>query len=180
MLVAAEVALRPVAAVRVAELTGTAASYDPGHTGPVIQLLYPELLRRLAAAGVQPAAGPKIAYYTDPAEPSDEVTVHAAVPVTAGWHPGWHPGCDFAVVDLPAIGSAATIIHRGPMSEVIQSLLEAAGWIEDNGYCPAGSHREVYLDYDPARPGRAVTELQVPVAREPDTAPRGIRIGILR
>ncbi len=176
MLVTAKVALRTVAPVRVAELTGTAASYDPGHIRPVIALLYPELLRRLAAAGVQPAAGPKIAYYTDPAEPSDAVIVHAALPVTARWH----PGCDFAVVDLPAIGSAATIIHRGPMSEVIQSLLEAAGWIEDNGYCPAGSHREVYLDYDPGRPGCGVTELQVPVAREPVTAPRGIRVRILR
>ncbi len=155
-----DVVLRPVAPVRVAELTAAAASYSPQDTGPVFRRLRAELLRRLPAAG----AGPVIAYYQDPAEPSDAVTVHAAIPLAAGQH----PGRGLAVVQLPAIGSAATVLHRGPMVQVIQSLLAVAGWIEDNGYRPAGWHREVYLEYDPDSPGCGVTELQVPVTRDHD------------
>jgi effector-binding domain-containing protein len=157
---AGNVVLKQVAAVRVAELTATAASYDRRDIGPAVRPLYPELLRRLDDAGVQPAGGPGIIYYEDPAEPSDAVIVHAAIPVTAARHPGY----DFAVVDLPAIRLAATIIHRGPMDEVLQTLWMLAGWIEDNGYRPAGYHREVRLDCHPDQGAAGVTELQVAVA----------------
>ena len=51
------VVLKEVAPVRVAELTATAASYGQEDVGPVIRPLYPELHRRLAAAGVTPAGG---------------------------------------------------------------------------------------------------------------------------
>jgi hypothetical protein len=44
--------------------------------------------------------------------------VHAAIPLTAGQH----PGRGLALVQLPAVGSAATVLHRGPMVQVIQSL----------------------------------------------------------
>src|SRR5215467_4586898 len=113
---ASRVALKSIAPVRVAELTATAASYDPGDIELARQPLYPELYRRLRAAGVTPA-GPVIAYYEDPPEPSDAITVHAAVPITAGPEPAG----DFAVVDLPGIGTAATVIHRGPVTDVRQS-----------------------------------------------------------
>ena len=76
------VGLKAVAAVRVAELTATAASYDPRDIGLARRPLYRELFRRLHAAGVTPA-GPAIVYYEDPPEPSDAITVHAAVPITA-------------------------------------------------------------------------------------------------
>jgi DNA-binding transcriptional MerR regulator len=155
-----DVILKEVAPVRVAELTGTAGGYGPEHIGPVIQPLYPELFRRLDAADVKPAAGPAIAYYEpEPGESGESVTVHAAMPVSAGPRPGH----DFAIVDLPAIGSAATIIHRGPMDDVMHSLQVLARWIEDHGYRPAGYHREVYLEYCPGEPAKGVTELQVTV-----------------
>ena len=154
------VVLKEVAPLRVAELTATAASYGPEDIGAAIQPLYPELRRRLAAAGVTPAGGPPIAYYEDPARPSDELIVHAGIPVTVG--PG--SGYDFAVVDLPAISPAATIIHRGTMDDVRHSLWNLAGWIADHGYYPIGDHREVYLDYDPDQPRQGVTELQVGVS----------------
>jgi effector-binding domain-containing protein len=154
-----DVVLKDVLPVRVAELTATAASYDPEDIGAVMQPLYLELFRRLAAAGVTPVGGPPIAYYEDPARPSDEVIVHAGIPVAAGPR----TGDAFAVVDLPAIRPAATIIHRGTMEDVRQSLWNLAGWIEDHGYRPVGYHREVYLDYDPDDAGQGVTELQVGV-----------------
>jgi effector-binding domain-containing protein len=160
------VVLRDVAPVRVAELTATAASYGREDIGAVIRPLYCELRRRLAAAGVAPAGGPAIAYYSDPACPSDAVIVHAGVPVVACPQ----PGRGFAVVDLPAISPAAVIIHRGGTRGLRQSLWDLAGWIEDHGYLPAGYHREVYLGHDPGEAGRSVTELQVGVT---PTAGRG-------
>lgn len=172
---AEDVVLRQVAPVRVAELTATAASYGRRDTGPAVQPLYPELLRRLAAAGVQPATGMVIAYYQDPAEPSDAVIVHAAIPLPAGPRPGG----DFTVVDLPAIGCAATILHRGPTDEIIQSLQILAGWIQDNGYRPVGCHREVYLDFQPGQAGQGLTELQVPLATGPHRQAPELRIHVL-
>jgi effector-binding domain-containing protein len=170
-----DVALKAVAATRVAELTATAASYSPGDIGPATAALYPELFRRLGAAGIRPAGGPAIVYYEDPAEPSDAITVHAAIPVTAGPQRGY----DFAIVDLPAIRPAATILHRGTMADVTRSLWILAGWIEDNGYRPVGYHREVYLAHGPdtASPDEAgqrvtVAELQVTVT-DGARAPRG-------
>jgi effector-binding domain-containing protein len=170
------VVLKPVAAIRVAQLTATAASYSPADIGLATAPLYPELFRRLRAAGVAPAGGPAIVYYEDPAEPSDAVTVHAAIPVTAGPRHDY----DFAIVDLPAIRPAATILHRGTMDDVIRSLWVLAGWIEDNGYRPVGYHREVYLEHGPdtanadeAGQGVTVAELQVTVAREADLVAAG-------
>ncbi|GIH16300.1 MerR family transcriptional regulator [Rugosimonospora africana] len=151
-----DVVLKPVAPLRIAELADTAAGYGPEHISPVIVPMYPELFRRLEAAGVTPA-GPAIAYY-EPA--GDAVTVHAGMPVATGPSAGQ----DFAVVDLPAI-SAATIVHHGHMDDVMGSLQTLARWIEDNGYRPVGYHREVYLDYHPDKPEEGVTELQVAVTQ---------------
>jgi len=170
-----DVVLKHVAPVRVAELTATAASYGAQDIRPAIQSLYPELLRRLEAAGILAAASPVIAYYQDPAEPSDAVIVHAAIPLTADPQPGG----DFAVVDLPAIACAATILHRGPTDSITQSLQALAGWIHDNGYHPAGRHREVSLSYHRDHPGSRLTELQAPVTRNPRHGASELRIHVL-
>jgi DNA-binding transcriptional MerR regulator len=61
---------------------------------------------------------------------------------------------------------AATIVHHGPMDDVMQSLQILARWIEDNGYRPVGYHREVYLDYYTEKADRGVTELQVAVVKD--------------
>jgi effector-binding domain-containing protein len=154
-----EVTLKEVPAARVAELAAVAASYGPEDIGPVIQRLYPELFRRLEVAGVR-QAGPELAYYEPVPGGRGAVTVHAAVPVTAS--PG--PGGSYTITSLPRIACAATILHHGSMDEITHSLWAVAGWIVDNGYRLAGYHREVYLDYQPARARQGVTELQLPVA----------------
>jgi DNA-binding transcriptional MerR regulator len=158
-----DVLVKNIAEVRVAELSGTASTVTPTHIAPVLQSLYPELLQRLSAAGVQPS-GPAIAYYDDAPEGSDEaVTVHAAIQVDA--EPGGGP--DFTVVDLPPIDTAATLIHRGSMNNVLSTLQTLAHWIEENGYRPVGEGlaREVYLDYSPDDADNGVTELQVIVTK---------------
>lgn len=155
-----EVVVKRVPRVRVAELAAVADSYEGTDIGPVIQPLYPELFRRLSAAGVAPS-GPSIAYYEPaPDRSSEAVTVHAAVQVAAA-PDGAH---DFAVLDLPEIASAATIIHHGSMDEADRSMHQLAQWIDDNGRRMVGYAREVCLQFDPDDPTKWVHEFQVEIA----------------
>lgn len=151
-----DVQIKRVPAVRVAELTGTAAGFAPGSIGPVITPLYKELRARLARAGLTPA-GPDIAYYEDSPD-GDGVLVHAAIPVDAG--PGEDHG--FAIVDLPEIEQAATILHRGSMDDVMPTIQALARWIDANGYRSAGYNRELYIELGEDK-DTWVTELQEPV-----------------
>ena len=150
-----DIQIKALPAVRVAELTGTAASFEPQSISPVIQPLYDELVRRLDRAGVTPV-GPAIAYYENVPD-GDGVVVHATLPVNVETS-----GHDFAVVDLPAVEQAATIVHRGSMDNVMSSIQTLASWIDAHGYRSVGLNRELYLqtgdDVD-----TWVTELQEPV-----------------
>ncbi|WP_433270578.1 MerR family transcriptional regulator [Micromonospora vinacea] len=157
-----DVVLKQIAPVRVAELTAVATSYQGEDIGPVIQPLYPELFRRLDAAGITPT-GPGIAWYEPaPGDDGDAVVVHAAVMVGVGAS----AASDVAVVDLPELRNAATIIHHGAMDDVEPSMQALARWIEENGYRTDGFAREVYLEYCADTPEKGVTELQVAVYKE--------------
>ncbi|MER5635797.1 MerR family transcriptional regulator [Kitasatospora sp. NPDC002227] len=151
-----DVVLKSIPAVRVAELSATAAGYEPEDIGPVISPLFDELCRRLAAAGVTPV-GPSIAYYEERADGS--VEVHAALPVALGSTEGH----DFDVVDLPAIETAATIVHHGSMDTVLPTAQLLARWIDGNGHRATGYARELYLECM-GDPSTWVTELQTPLA----------------
>jgi DNA-binding transcriptional MerR regulator/effector-binding domain-containing protein len=153
-----DVVLKQVAAVRLAELSAVAAGYGPEHITPVIGPLYPRLMECLGSAGVTPV-GPPMAYYEHNLDGGESVGVHAGFPVAVAALPGT------SIVELPALGSAATLIHHGSMEDVMASLATLATWIEQNGYQPVGYHREVYLDYDPERAAEGVTELQVEVVK---------------
>lgn len=157
-----EVILKPVPAMRIAELSAVAASYDGVDIGPTISPLYPELFKRIEQTGV-PMAGPPLAYYDAAPDSTDAVICHAAVPV-GDVPPGDH---GVAIVDLPGFEQAATLIHHGPMDSVDTTMQVLARWIDENGYqATEGRYaREVYLDYDPAQPEKGVTEMQVPVRR---------------
>ncbi|MFI6501386.1 MerR family transcriptional regulator [Nonomuraea typhae] len=150
-----EVVLKPVAAMRIAELSGVAASYDGEDVGPVIKPLYAELGKRLREAGIK-MSGPGCAYYV----PQDDGTVmiHASVEV------GVSEGADVDFLTLPGIETAATIIHHGSMDNVGPTMQALAHWIEDNGYRTVGLAREVSL-HCPDNHDEWVTELQIEVAR---------------
>jgi DNA-binding transcriptional MerR regulator len=152
-----DVQIKRIPGVRVAELTGTAASFEPASISPVIQPLYDELLSRLGRAGLTPT-GPGIAWYDDSPD-GEGVLVHATLPVDAD--PGDHH--DFSIVDLPEIEQAATIVHRGSMDDVMATIQTLARWIDANGYRSAGYNRELYLEIGDDREAW-VTELQEPVA----------------
>ncbi|MFI9234814.1 MerR family transcriptional regulator [Streptomyces sp. NPDC053079] len=154
-----DVVVKRIPAVRVAELSATAASYGPQDIGPVIGPLFDELCRRLEAAGVEPT-GPAIAYYEDAPGAGEEVVVHAALPVPADVR----GGPDFRVVELPAIDSAATIVHHGSMDDVLPTAQALARWIDAGGHRSTGYARELYLE-SAQDPGQWVTELQEPIER---------------
>jgi DNA-binding transcriptional MerR regulator/effector-binding domain-containing protein len=152
-----DVVLKKIPAVRVAELTGVAASYEGSDISPVIQPLYRDLMHRLETAGAA-IRGPAVAYYTPAPEVSeDAVTVHAGIEVNDT------AGADVAVADLPAVASAATIVHRGSMDEANRSMQVLAEWIDTHGYRMVGYAREVCLEFDPMDPAKWVHELQAEV-----------------
>jgi effector-binding domain-containing protein len=151
-----EIQVRRIPAVRVAELTTIAARLEPASVNPIIQPLYRELSERLGQAGLTPA-GPAIAYYEDVPD-GEGVIVHATLPVNAD--PGSAHG--FEITDLPEITQAATILHHGPIENVMATIQTLARWIDENGYRRSGYAREVALEY-PDDPDKRVTELQVPI-----------------
>jgi DNA-binding transcriptional MerR regulator len=152
-----EVQVKRIPGVRVAELTGIAASFEPESITPVIGPLYDELGARLWRAGLTPT-GPAIAWYED-APGGEGIVVHATLPVDAD--PGGDHG--LAVADLPEIERAATIVHRGSMDNVMPTIQTLAAWIDANGYRSVGYNRELYIEIGEDR-DTWVTELQEPIA----------------
>jgi effector-binding domain-containing protein len=160
-----DVVLKHLPALRVVELSATAAGYDdPTSITENLSPLYPRLMELMEKHGV-PMAGAPIAYYqAAPTGPGDEtITVHAAFPVAAGTRIGDDAGFD--VVVLPPIEQAATALHQGAMSEAFRTGQKIANWIDDNGFrtVAPGFAREVYLDCPPGCFDDWVTEMQVPV-----------------
>jgi len=151
------VVVKQIAAARVAELTGTAAGYEPQFITPVIQPLYHELTRELCKEGVA-ITGPGVAYYEDTGNEAGAIKVHAAMPVAE--RPGDRQG--FRVVDLNEIPAAATLIHHGSMANVLPSIQALARWIDGSGYHSLGYAREVTLKFGDVRDDW-VTELQEPI-----------------
>jgi DNA-binding transcriptional MerR regulator len=153
-----DIQIKRIPGFRVAELTGTAAGFEPESIAPVIGPLFDELRSRLDRAGLSPN-GPDIAYYEDSPD-GDGVLVHAAIPVDAD--PG--EDHDFAIVDLPEIEQAATIVHRGAMENVMRTIQTLARWIDVNGYRSIGYNRELYIEIGPDRDAW-VTELQEQIVK---------------
>lgn len=155
------IVVKRLRAVRVAELTGIAASYQPEDITPVIGPLYAQLWPRVCGAGLP--SGPAIAYYADSGARAGAVTVHAAVQVTA--EPGDLDGLSAAqlsLAELPEVARAATITHHGSMDDVLPTGQALARWIDANGYQSVGYPRELMVEWSPDRE-HWVTELQQPV-----------------
>ncbi|MER5731982.1 MerR family transcriptional regulator [Streptomyces sp. NPDC002138] len=174
-----DIVVKSLPPVRLAELTGIAASYAPQDIGPVIGPLYDELCVRLEAARVTPA-GPGIAYYEDAPEPDGgAILVHAGLPVAASVRAedlaaaaGGGSGAQVRIVVLPAVERAATVVHRGAMDDVLPTSQALARWIDAEGLRSAGYARELALACPPDR-AEWVTELQEPIAGDPSDASPG-------
>jgi effector-binding domain-containing protein len=149
--------VKRIPATRVAELSGTAAGYEPEFITPVIQPLFRELSCLLAAAGIA-TAGPPVAYYEDAGDDAGSIKVHAGCPV-ADRADGQH---GFNVVELSEVGAAATLIHQGSMNNVLPSVQSLARWIDANGYQSLGYAREFTLKFSDIQDDW-VTELAEPI-----------------
>jgi DNA-binding transcriptional MerR regulator len=158
-----DVVIKDLPAMRVVELTGTAAGFAPEAIGPVVRPLCAELGRRLPGADVTPA-GRLTCYYEQLSD--DEVRVHAALPASVG--AGDLNG--LSVADLPAT-RAATVVHRGAIEGVLPSWQALVRWIDTHGHRSAGPQRELYLEV-PEDPDGWVTELQEPLAARPSIPDR--------
>lgn len=154
-----DIQIKQLPGVRIAELTGTADGFEPASIGPVIQPLYEQLMSQLERANVTPK-GPALAYYEETSD-GDQVVVHAGVPVSVAPSDSY----EFAIVDLPPVERAATIVHGGLMDNVMPTIQTLGRWIDANGYRATGYNRELYLDYGCGDDPRSwTTELQQPLA----------------
>ncbi|MFJ3878992.1 MerR family transcriptional regulator [Streptomyces sp. NPDC090077] len=157
-----EIVVKSLPPVRLAELSGVAASFAPQDIGPVIGPLYEDLCRRIEAAGVVPT-GPGLAYYEEaPGGEPGAVLVHAGLPVASAVL-AEHLGAGVRIVELPGVERAATVVHRGAMDGVLPVAQALARWIDANGHRSAGHARELTLAC-PEDPDQWVTELQEPLA----------------
>jgi DNA-binding transcriptional MerR regulator len=147
---AEEIIIKALPAVRLAEVSATAASFSPADLGPVIARLFAEL------SAHQAPAGPDTVYLetTD----DDRVAVHAGRPVPVGIVAGQ----GFQVVTLPAVERAATILHRGLLTGFLSTSQYLVRWADRQGYRLAGPVRELRLHHT-ANPDDRVAELQVPI-----------------
>ncbi|MFB7273964.1 MerR family transcriptional regulator [Streptomyces sp. NPDC056244] len=165
-----EVVLKFLPATRVAVLSATAESFDPRHIGPVIQPLYRRLHAQLEAAGIA-MTGPDIAWYElagggngDHGDSgSNAITVHAGASVSVDASAADTGSTqNFAIVDLPAVEQAATIVHRGSMDALLPTIQTLGRWIESSGRRAAELGREFYLESCGPQDSW-VTEIQVPL-----------------
>lgn len=164
--VSIEPVLTSVPATRVAQVQVIAASYAPEDVGAVIGPLFPELERCMAAAGVE-ATGLSVTLYVPVPGGGEEVTIHTCLPVADDVDVV--PGAE--VVVLPALPTAATVVHHGSLAEADGVLQALARWIDAHGFRAEGLAREINLacpadDFD-----AWVTELQVPIAPVAAAAP---------
>jgi DNA-binding transcriptional MerR regulator len=153
-----DIVIKPVPAVRLAELTTTVGSYGSAEIGPAIRPLYGELFGRLSAAGIAPT-GPAVAYYED--APDDRVLIHAGVPVAADPTDGGV----VAVVDLPGAERVAALVHHGALDQADRTWQALQAWAAEQGYRTAGPAREVYHHTSGDDQDGWVTEFQLPIAR---------------
>ncbi len=163
-----EVVLKSLPATRVAVLSATAESFDPRHIGPVIQPLYRRLHAQLEAAGIA-VTGPDIAWYEPVGDGDHEDSGSTSITLHAGASVSVEPSAadtgspqNFAIIDLPAVGQAATIVHHGSMDVVLPTIQTLARWIESSGRRAAGLGRELYLESCGPQDSW-VTEIQVPL-----------------
>ncbi|WP_348789361.1 MerR family transcriptional regulator [Leifsonia sp. NPDC080035] len=150
---------RPLDAVTVYAVSATAPGMGPEYVGPMVGPLIGELDRALQAAG-RPILEPSVFWYE--AREDERLQVHISYPAETPPR----PGDGYAVVDLPAVPLAATLLHRGDMTGIGDSWMALTEQLVADGYRVSGPTREVYLEATGHEPGPDwVTELQAPVER---------------
>ena len=152
---AEEIEIKTVPALRVAELSAPVGGFEPQFITPVLGPLFDRLMTQLGEAGVA-CVGAPLAYYENAAD-GEGLIAHAAAPIPDDAEPA-----GLVVTELPEV-EAASIIHQGPMDDVMPTIQTLGRWISAHGYRSEGYNREVYLNYGEGMPEPWQTELQEPV-----------------
>ena len=154
-----DVVIKQLAPVHVLYIRQTVPS--PESVGAVLG----ESFMAMQQQGVMPVAPPMAIYYDDEFLPT-EMDVAIALPVDANVKQDvlLDGGRALSPQTLPAVESAACIIHHDSYDTFEQSYAVLAAWIEANNYRVAGHPREIYLS--PPEEGKLpVTEIQFPVEK---------------
>ncbi|MBB2914203.1 DNA-binding transcriptional MerR regulator/effector-binding domain-containing protein [Streptosporangium becharense] len=160
-LAALTVEVKSLPPLRVARATATAGGFGPAAISPVIGPLFDRLYRSVADAGVHVGPTSVATYGADTAGDGSGVIVTAGFPVG----PDVVSGDGFEVVELPAVESAATTVHRGSMATIGGTWEALHQWTAEQGYGPDEVCREFYLVAEPDPQENWVTELQLPITR---------------
>jgi effector-binding domain-containing protein len=122
--------------------------------------LWQELETFLGQNGVRPC-GACLTIYYDTEYKEKDVDLEVCEPVEAALP----PDSRIQVRTLPAIGSMATVLHKGSYDNFSQTYQALFSWIAANGYQIAGPNRELYLhNIDHTKnPDEFLTEIQFPV-----------------
>jgi len=115
--------------------------------------------------GIHPSAAPQ-AIYHDEEFKLEQMDVEVIIPVATSVTQDivLVDGRKFAVRDLPAVSSAASVIHLGSYDGLTDTYQALGKWIEANGYRIAGASREIYLK--PAgSDDQPIVEVQWPVEK---------------
>lgn len=154
------ITIKALEPLHVAEVTALSPTFDPVDIGPAVSPLYPQLLGRIAAAGVELIGVPLAWYDDDPA--GQGIVVHAAAPIPDGVR-----GIDgVAIVDLEPVDQAVCSTHLGDMAGIEATVVAMLDWAADHGLRTIGYTREIYLACPDDRAGW-VTEIQLPVVKDP-------------
>ncbi|MBA3868828.1 MAG: MerR family transcriptional regulator [Anaerolineae bacterium] len=119
----------------------------------------------LGRQGIQPSAAPQ-AIYHDEEFKLTQMDVEVIIPVAASVTLDvlLSDGRKFAVSDLPAVQSVASVIHIGSYDGLTDTYQALGQWIEANGYRIAGASREIYLK--PAgTDNQPIVEVQWPIEK---------------
>ncbi len=146
--------------LRLVQMPATVAGPGPEQLGPVFARILPEVLNRLAAAGVRP--GIAAAYYEGPADDGTMIA-HIGFDIGGQAVPDQSLAEGAVVSELPAT-RVASLIHSGPIETVGESYEALHAWIEESGYAVVAPPRELYREWHDDDPSANVTELQFPVA----------------
>jgi DNA-binding transcriptional MerR regulator len=164
-----DVVIKNVPAQRVAMVRAVVAHYAEGGR------LFGELFGYFQACGVDlSVTHPWMSLYHDEGYRESDVDVTAAAPVERIERP--LPDHDrVRVIDLPAVETLLSVIHRGPYQDAGPAYTAMLLAIQAHGYTISGPYRELYLHGpDPQiDPAAYVTEIQFPVRQETDPADQG-------
>ncbi len=149
---AEQITEKPLPFVRLASLTQTVAT-QPEVAG-VVGPLFDQVADAIVASGGEP--GLPIAEY--------DMNKHG-VRITVGFTYDGPAIDDLVIVELPAVESAVTTTHLGPMSSIDQSWDALNRAIAEQGAHAVGACREVYLESESDDQADWVTELQQPITR---------------